>query len=193
MINLVKGQRIELAKAGTVGTDGGINRVIFGLGWDVNTTGGADFDLDASAFLIGADGTCKEQDVVYYNNLEHWSGAVKSSGDNRTGVGDGDDESILVTLAAVPDYIEKISFVVSVYDALVRNQNFGQVRNAYIHAVDDNGNELMRYDLQEDFSIETSVIAGTLYRHNGAWKFAAEGVGLQGDGINAAVDHFNVG
>lgn len=191
-MNLVKGQRVELAKMDAVGTDGGINRVIFGLGWDVNTSGGEAFDLDASAFLISADGTCKEQDVVYYNNLEHWSGAVKSSGDNRTGAGDGDDESVLVTLAAIPDYIEKISFVVSVYEAYARNQNFGQVKNAYIHAVDDNGNELMRYDLQEDFSIETAVIAGTLYKKNGSWKFAAEGIGLQGDGINAAVDHFKV-
>ena len=193
-MNLVKGQRMDIAKAGAFGAaagDGAINRLVFGLGWDVNSSGGADFDIDASVFLIGADGTCKQQDVVYYNEPKHWSGSVESTGDNRSGVGDGDDESILVTLDQVPEYISKISFCVSIYDGNKRGQNFGQVNNAYIHAVDDKGNELMRYDLQEDFSIETALICGTLYRHNGGWKFAADGIGVQ-NSLDGLVAHFNV-
>ena len=165
-----------------------------GLGWDVNQFDtGADFDLDTSAFLAGANGKCPtEKEFIFYGNLEHASGAVKHMGDNLTGEGDGDDEQIEVDLSLVPANIEKIAFTVTIYDAENRHQNFGQVSNAYCRIVDENTNEeLIRFDLGEDFSIETAVVVGELYKHNGEWKFNAIGSGFQG-GLAALCGHYGI-
>lgn len=177
-ISLQKGQKIDLTK-----TNPGLNKILVGLGWDTNKyDGGSDFDLDASAFLLDGSGKATaDTDFVFYGNPRHPSGAVESKGDNRTGEGEGDDEQILVELSKVPANIEKIDFTVTIYDADKRNQNFGQVSNAFIRIVDEaNGSELIRYDLSEDFSIETAIVCGQLYKHNGEWKFNAIGEGYSG-------------
>lgn len=177
-INLSKGQKISLSKEVP-----GLSRIMVGLGWDTNRyDGNADFDLDASAFLVGANGKCTcSGDFVFYNNLEHPSGAVKHMGDNRTGDGEGDDEQIFVDLSKIPANIEKFAVTVTIFDAEKRRQNFGQVSNAYCRMVnDDTGEEIIRYDLGEDFSIETAMVVGELYRHNGEWKFNAIGSGFSG-------------
>ncbi len=188
-INLSKGQKIDLTKGNP-----GLTKIMVGLGWDVNAfDSGADFDLDAAAFMTGANGKCPtEMEFVFYNNLEHQSGSVKHMGDNLTGEGDGDDEQIWIDLAAVPANVDKIAFTVTIHDAAARGQNFGQVSNAFIRIVNDsNGQELIRYDLGEDFSIETAVVVGELYRYNGEWKFNAIGSGFQG-GLAALVRHFGL-
>ncbi len=188
-INLTKGQKVNLSK-----DNPGLKNILVGLGWDVNAfDSGADFDLDASAFLAGANGKCPtDTDFIFYGNLEHQSGAVKHMGDNLTGVGDGDDEQIEVDLSMVPGNIEKIAFTVTIYDAEKRRQNFGQVSNAYIHILDTATNtELLRFDLGEDFSIETAVVVGELYKHNGEWKFNAIGSGFQG-GLAALCAHYGI-
>lgn len=177
-ITLSKGQKISLTKGNP-----GLSKVMVGLGWDVNSfDSGADFDLDASAFLTGMNGKCTaDGDFIFYGNLEHSSGAVKHMGDNRTGEGDGDDEQIFVDLGAVPANIQKIAITVTIYEAAKRHQNFGQVENSYCRIVDDaTGTELVRFDLGEDFSIETAIVVGELYRNNGEWKFNAIGSGYQG-------------
>ena len=177
-VNLKKGQKVSLTKENP-----GLSKVVVGLGWDVNAydTGG-DFDLDASAFLLTDNGkVSRQEDFVFYGNLAHPSGSVVHQGDNLTGVGDGDDEQIKIYLSSVPEGITKISFAATIYDADERRQNFGQVNNAYIRIYDEsNGQEIIRYDLGEDFSIETAVIFGELYKHNGEWKFNAIGSGFQG-------------
>ena len=149
--------------------------------------------MDAAAFLLGADGkVITDAEFVFYGNLKHNSGAVEHMGDNLTGEGDGDDEQIVVDLSLVPANVEKIAFTVTIYDAEVRRQNFGQVSNAYIHIMDEVGNtDLIRYDLGEDFSIETAVVVGELYRHNGEWKFNAIGSGFQG-GLAALCRNYGV-
>ena len=188
-INLTKGQKVSLTKGNP-----GLKKIMVGLGWDVNQFDtGADFDLDTSAFLAGANGKCPtEKEFIFYGNLEHTSGAVKHMGDNLTGEGDGDDEQIEVDLSLVPANIEKIAFTVTIYDAENRHQNFGQVSNAYCRIVDENTNEeLIRFDLGEDFSIETAVVVGELYRHNGEWKFNAIGSGFQG-GLAALCGHYGI-
>lgn len=177
-VNLTKGQKVSLTKGNP-----GLKNVVVGLGWDVNAfDSGADFDLDASAFLLGANGkTAASTDFVFYNNLQHPSGAVTHTGDNLTGEGEGDDESIKVDLSKVPASVEKIAFTATIHEAEARRQTFGQVSNAYIRIYDENTNqELLRYDLGEDFSIETAVVFGELYKHNGEWKFNAIGSGYQG-------------
>lgn len=177
-ISLVKGQKVDLTKGNP-----GLKKIMIGLGWDVNQFDtGADFDLDAAAFLLGANGSCPtEKEFVFYGNLEHSSGSVKHMGDNLTGAGEGDDEQIEIDLSLVPQNIEKIAFTVTIYDAEIRQQNFGQVSNAYIRIVDEVTNtELIRYDLGEDFSIETAVVVGEIYKHGGEWKFNAIGSGFQG-------------
>ena len=187
-INLTKGQKVNLSK-----DNPGLKNIMVGLGWDVNAfDSGADFDLDASAFLAGANGKCPmDKDFIFYGNLEHESGAVKHMGDNLTGEGDGDDEQIEVDLSLVPGNIEKIAFTVTIYEAESRRQNFGQVSNAYIHIMDTATNtELLRFDLGEDFSIETAVV-GELYKHNGEWKFNAIGSGFQG-GLAALCAHYGI-
>ncbi len=188
-INLSKGQKVDLTKGNP-----GLSKLLIGLGWDVNAfDSGAAFDLDASAFLVGGNGKCPtEQEFVFYGNLEHRSGAVKHLGDNRTGEGDGDDEQIQVDLSLVPANVERIAFTVTIYEAEVRHQNFGQVSNAYIHIQDlVTGTDLIRYDLGEDFSIETAIVVGELYRHNGEWKFNAIGSGFQG-GLAALCGHYGI-
>lgn len=184
-INLSKGQKVDLTKG-----NASLKHIMVGLGWDVNAfDSGADFDLDASAFMCGANGKCPtEKEFVFYGNLEHPSGAVKHQGDNLTGEGDGDDEQIFVDLKAIPESVDKIAFTVTIYEAQERRQNFGQVSNAYIRIVDEDTNqELIRYDLGEDFSIETAIVVGELYRHNGEWKFNAIGSGFQGDWLHFVV------
>lgn len=188
-INLSKGQKVDLTKGNP-----GLKHLMVGLGWDVNTfDSGADFDLDAAAFLLNSSGKCPtENEFVFYSNLEHPSGAVKHMGDNLTGEGEGDDEQIQVDLTKIPENVEKIAFTVTIYDADVRRQNFGQVSNAFIRIVDESNNtELIRYDLGEDFSIETAVVVGELYRHNGEWKFNAIGSGFQG-GLAALCGHYGI-
>ena len=188
-INLTKGQKVELTKGNP-----SLKKLLVGLGWDTNQyDSGADFDLDAAAFLLGANGkVITDAEFVFYGNLKHVSGAVAHMGDNLTGEGDGDDEQILVDLSLVPANVEKIAFTVTIYDAEVRRQNFGQVSNAYIRIVDEVGNrEVIRYDLGEDFSIETAVVVGELYKHNGEWKFNAIGSGFQG-GLAALCGYYGI-
>ncbi|MEZ3477233.1 MAG: TerD family protein [Lachnospiraceae bacterium] len=188
-INLSKGQKVDLTKGNP-----GLKRIMVGLGWDVNAfDSGADFDLDAAAFMVEANGKCPtEQEFIYYHNLTHPSEALKHMGDNLTGEGEGDDEQIEVDLDKIPANIEKVAFTVTIYDADTRRQNFGQVSNAFIRIVDETTNtELIRYDLGEDFSIETAVVVGELYRHNGEWKFNAIGSGFQG-GLAALCGHYGI-
>lgn len=177
-VNLTKGQKVSLTKENP-----GLSKVVVGLGWDVNQfdTGG-DFDLDATAFLLTDTGKVSNQkDFVFFGNLSHPSGSVVHQGDNLTGVGDGDDEQIRVNLDLIPENITKIAFAVTIYEAEERRQNFGQVSNAFIRIYDEaTGNELLRYDLGEDFSIETAAIFGELYKHGSEWKFNAIGSGYQG-------------
>ena len=188
-INLVKGQKTDLTKGNP-----NLSKILVGLGWDVKKyDGGYDFDLDASAFLVGANGkVASDADFIFYHNLKHSSGAVEHTGDNLTGAGDGDDEVIRVDLKKLPANVEKVAFTVTIYDADTRRQNFGQVSNAYIRIVDEtSGRELIHYDLGEDFSIETAVVVGELYRHAGEWKFNAIGSGFKG-GLRALCLNFGV-
>ncbi|MDF0725767.1 TerD family protein [Cytobacillus sp. S13-E01] len=186
-ISLSKGQKVDLTK-----TNPGLSKVVVGLGWDTNKyDGGKDFDLDASVFLLDANGKCaSEADFVFYNQLKAGAGSVEHTGDNRTGEGDGDDEKVKVNLGSVPASVEKIAFVITIHDGEARNQNFGQVSNAFVRIVsEDNNEEIIRYDLGEDFSIETAIIVGELYRHNGEWKFSAVGSGYQGGLGRIATDY----
>ncbi|MCJ7856611.1 TerD family protein [Lachnospiraceae bacterium NSJ-143] len=188
-INLQKGQKVSLTKGNP-----GLKKIMIGLGWDVNQfDGGADFDLDAAAFLVGENGKVHtSEDFVFYGNLKHKSGSVEHMGDNLTGEGEGDDEQIEVDLGKVPEDIARIVFTCTIYEADVRRQNFGQVSNAFIRVVDEsNGQELIRYDLGEDFSIETAVVVGEIYRYNGEWKFNAVGSGFQG-GLAALCNNYGV-
>ena len=188
-ITLAKGQKVDLTKSNP-----GLKNIVVGLGWDVNKyDGGFSFDLDTAAFLTGANGkVTSDTDFVFYNNLRHPSGSVTHLGDNLTGAGDGDDEQIKVALDQVPANIEKIAFTVTIHEALQRSQNFGQVSNSYIRVMDEaSGTELIRYDLGEDFSIETAIVVGELYRHNGEWKFNAIGSGYQG-GLSALCNNFGI-
>ncbi|WP_102275466.1 TerD family protein [Cytobacillus massiliigabonensis] len=177
-IQLSKGQRIDLTK-----TNPGLTKAIIGLGWDTNKyQGGHDFDLDASAFLVDANNKCQNDlDFIFYNNLQHPSGAVIHTGDNRTGEGDGDDEQLVVDFTKIPANVHRIGITVTIHDADQRMQNFGQVSNAFVRLVDDaNNQELLRFDLGEDFSIETAVVVCELYRHGNDWKFNAIGSGFSG-------------
>ncbi len=188
-VNLQKGQKVSLTKGNP-----GLSKVVVGLGWDVNAfdTGG-DFDLDAAAFLLTDSGkVCDSRDFVFYGNLTHPSGSVQHQGDNLTGVGDGDDEQIKVDLSAVPANITKIAFTVTIYEAEGRRQNFGQVNNAFVRIYNEaTGEELLRYDLGEDFSIETAAVFGELYKNGGEWKFNAIGSGYQG-GLAALCANYGV-
>lgn len=188
-INLSKGQKVDLTKGNP-----GLKKIMVGLGWDVNAyDSGADFDLDAAAFMAGDNGKCPtEKEFIFYGNLEHPSGALKHMGDNLTGEGEGDDEQIQVDLTKIPDNVTKVAFTVTIYDADGRRQNFGQVSNAFIRIVDEaTGQELIRYDLGEDFSIETAIVVGELYKNNGEWKFNAIGSGFQG-GLAALCAHYGI-
>lgn len=188
-INLTKGQKIDITKG-----NAGLDKIIIGLGWDTNKyDSDADFDLDASCFILEASGKVRsDEDMIFYNNTKGAGGAVEHTGDNLTGEGEGDDEQIKIALSKMPANVERIAFVITIHDAAVRNQNFGQVSNAFVRVVDEAKNEeLVRYDLGEDFSIETALIVGELYRHNGEWKFSAIGSGYQG-GLAAVCKDFGV-
>lgn len=188
-INLSKGQKVDLTKENP-----GLKKIMVGLGWDVNAfDSGGDFDLDAAAFMLGENGMCPtEKEFIFYGNLDHTSEAVKHMGDNLTGEGDGDDEQIQIDLGKIPENISKIAFTVTIYEAEKRKQNFGQVSNSYIRIVDETtGAELIRYDLGEDFSIETAVVVGELYKNNGKWKFNAIGSGFQG-GLAALCGYYGI-
>ena len=188
-INLSKGQKVDLTKG-----NAGLDSILAGLGWVTNKyDGGHEFDLDVSVFMTGDSGKVEtESNFIFYNNPQDAAGSVVYSGDNRTGAGEGDDESVKITLSKVPANVQKISFTVTIHEADARGQNFGQVSNAYIRIVDTAKNEeLLRYDLGEDYSIETAIVVAEIYRHNGEWKFAAVGSGFQG-GLEALCRNFGL-
>ena len=188
-INLYRGQKVDLTKGNP-----GLDSILAGLGWDTNRyDGGHDFDLDVSVFMTNEQGKVgTDTNFVFYNNPKDAAGSVIYSGDNRTGEGEGDDESVNITLSKVPADVAKISFTVTIHEAQARGQNFGQVSNAYIRIVDTAKNEeLLRYDLGEDYSIETAIVVAELYRHGGEWKFAAIGSGFQG-GLEALCRNFGL-
>lgn len=188
-VNLTKGQKIDLTK-----TNAGLKNIIVGLGWDVNKyDGDSDFDLDASAFILSGSGKVRsDEDFIFFNNTKGANGAIEHTGDNLTGEGEGDDEQVKIDLSKMPADIEKVNFAITIHEADVRNQNFGQVSNAFVRIVDEATNEeLVRYDLGEDFSIETALIVGELYKHNSEWKFSAIGAGYQG-GLVAVCKDFGV-
>lgn len=177
-ISLSKGQRIDLTK-----TNPGLKKVLIGLGWDTNKySSGADYDLDASVFMLHEDGRAKGiEDFVFYNNPKTPNGSVVHTGDNRTGEGEGDDEQILVDFSLIPANITRLGITVTIHDAEARAQNFGQVSNAFVRVVDEQDNrEVLRYDLGEEFSVETAVVICELYRHGEDWKFQAIGSGFAG-------------
>lgn len=189
-ISLSKGQGISLTK-----DNPSLNKVRVGLGWDVRQTDGTDFDLDASAFLVGEDGKVYEQPglVTYIESCKTGgNGSVTYGGDNRTGEGEGDDETIDAVLSDIPAAVSKIVFAVTIYEADKRNQNFGGVENSFVRVVNqETGEELCKYDLREDFDIETAMILGELYRHDGGWKFRAIGQGFN-DGLGGLCGMFGV-
>ena len=176
-ISLTKGGNVNLSKEAP-----DLTQMTIGLGWEPRATDGQDFDLDAIAFLLNdANKVRNDQDFIFFNNLKSSDGSVEHTGDNRTGEGDGDDEAIKVNLANVPSDVTKIAVCAIIYEGQARNQNFGQVADAFIRVVNDNGNtEIARYDLSEDSSTETAMIFGEIYRHNGEWKFRAVGQGFSG-------------
>ena len=187
-VSLTKGGNVSLTKAAP-----GLTAVNVGLGWDVRTTTGADFDLDASALMVGADGKIlSDAHFIFFNNLTSPDGSVEHTGDNLTGEGEGDDEAIKVNLVTVPQEVDKIVIAVSIYDAEGRGQSFGQVRNAFIRVVNQADNkELTRYDLSEDASTETAMIFGELYRNGAEWKFRAVGQGYS-TGLSGIARDFGV-
>lgn len=177
VLNLRKGEKVELTKGNP-----NLKKIKVCLGWQTNKyDGGKDFDLDASVFLLNNQDMCtSDEDIVFYKNLRHRSGSVIHSGDDRTGGGKGDNEIITIDLPKVPANIEKLSAVITIYDAEVNRQNFGMVNSAYVRVLDDAGKEILRYNLGEDFSIETAIVTCEIYRYQGEWKFAAVGSGYSG-------------
>ena len=189
VVSLKKGQRTELTK-----TNPSLKKLLIGLGWDTNKyDGGFNFDLDAAAFLLGANGkVTKETDFIFYNNPVHDSESVEHLGDNLTGAGDGDDEQIRIDLSKMPNNIAKVAFTVTIHEAEERSQNFGQVSNAFIRIVDEtSGKEIIRYDLGEDFSSETAIVVAEIYRYKSEWKFNAVGAGFSG-GLAALCNNFGI-
>ena len=188
-VSLQKGQKVSLTKGNP-----GLKKVVVGLGWDVNQfdTGG-DFDLDAAAFLLTDSGkVSRQEDFIYFGNLTHPSGSVQHMGDNLTGAGEGDDEQIRVDLSKVPEHITKIAFTVTIYEPEQRRQNFGQINNAFIRIYNEaTGEEMLRYDLGEDFSIETAAVFGEVYKNGSEWKFNAIGSGYQG-GLKALCTQYGI-
>jgi tellurium resistance protein TerD len=187
-VSLSKGGNVSLTKEAP-----GLTAVTVGLGWDVRTTTGTDFDLDASALLLDTTGkVVSDKHFVFFNNLKSPDGSVEHTGDNLTGEGEGDDEAIKVNLATVPAEVDKIIFPVSIYDAETRQQSFGQVRNAFIRVVNQaGGSEIARYDLTEDASTETAMVFGELYRNGAEWKFRAVGQGYA-SGLRGIAQDFGV-
>lgn len=187
-ISLLKGQNVSLTKQ-----DPGLRQIQIGLGWNLRRTDGAAFDLDASVFLLNdQERVLSDRHFVFYNNLQDPSGAVALSGDNRDGQGEGDDERAHVDLSRLPPEVAKLAFVVTIHDAEARRQNFGQVNSAFIRAVNaSTGQELARYDLTEDASLETAMVFGELYRHGAEWKFKALGQGYAG-GLAAVAQAYGI-
>lgn len=187
-LTLQKGGNLSLSK-----TDPTLTKILIGLGWDPRATDGTEFDLDASAFLLGANGKVRgDADFIFYNQLKSLDGSVEHTGDNRTGAGEGDDEVLKVDLSQVPVDIDKIAFTVTIHDADIRKQNFGQVGGSFIRVVNAiSGSEIVRYDLAEDASTETAMIFAELYRNNGEWKFRAVGSGFAG-GLKALANSYGM-
>jgi len=187
-LSLQKGGNLSLTKEAP-----GLSRILVGLGWDPRATDGAEFDLDASAFLLGSNGKVRsDADFIFYNQLKSADGSIEHTGDNRTGEGEGDDELLKVDLDRVPADIDKIVFTVTIHDADARKQNFGQVSNSFIRIVNEQTNaEIVRYDLAEDASTETAMIFAELYRSNGEWKFRAIGQGFKG-GLKALANNYGL-
>lgn len=188
-VNLTKGGRISLNKEAP-----GLKKILIGLGWDTNASDtGSDFDLDASVFLLDSNAkVANEKDFVFYNNLSTSDGSVVHTGDNRTGEGDGDDESIKVDLSKISSSIKEIAIVVTIHEAAQRKQNFGMVRNAFIRLVNDETNtEIVRYDLEEDYSTETGLLFGRLYFKDNEWKFSAVGTGYK-EGLDGFCKQFGL-
>jgi tellurium resistance protein TerD len=187
-ISLSKGGNVNLSKEAP-----GLNKIVVGLGWDARATDGAAFDLDASAFLVKLDGKVRsDNDFCFYNNKVVADGAVQHAGDNTTGAGEGDDETVKVELSKIPADLDKVVFAVTIHEADTRKQNFGQVNHAYIRVVnEEGGQEIARYDLSEDASIETAMIFGEIYRVGADWKFKAVGQGFAG-GLGPLAASFGV-
>ena len=187
-ISLKKGQKVDLTKGNP-----GLSKLLIGLGWDTNKyDGGTDFDLDASAFLLGANGKVrKDEDFIFYGNLDSSDGSVHHTGDNLTGEGEGDDEQIKVDLTAVPEAYDKLVFVVNIYDCESRKQDFGMIANAFIRICDERtGEEFCRYNLSESYAGMTAMIFGEIYRHNGEWKFNAIGQGTKDTGLQGLAKRY---
>lgn len=187
-VSLVKGGNVSLSNEAP-----GLKNIVIGLGWDARATEGASFDLDACAFLVKEDGKVRnDNDFIFYNQPKSSDGSVEHSGDNIDGVGEGDDEQIKVNLAGISGDVAKIALSVTIHDADSRKQNFGMIQSAFIRVVNAADNEeIVRYDLSEDFSIETAMIFGEVYRHAGGWKFKAVGQGFAG-GLEALAKNFGV-
>ncbi len=187
-VSLSKGENVSLSKEVP-----GLNAIDVGLGWDARVTAGSAFDLDASAFLLYEGGKVRsDTDFIFYNNKVSADGAVVHQGDNLSGTGEGDDEIISITLSQVPADVQKIAFSVTIHEAETRKQTFGQVNHAYVRVVNKvDGQEVTRYDLSEDYSVETAMIFGELYRHGGQWKFKAIGQGFAG-GLGPLAKNFGV-
>lgn len=185
-LSLKKGGNISLSK-----TVPNLKNVLIGLGWDARSSDGEDFDLDASLFMVGENGKVRsDADFIFYNQTSSTCGSVEHTGDNRTGEGDGDDESLIVKLDKVPSVIQRLVIAVTIHDADLRKQSFGQVRDAFVRIVNqDNDAEVTRFDLSEDYSTETAMIFGEVYRHNGEWKFKAVGQGFAGGLYALAKQH----
>lgn len=187
-VSLSKGGNVSLSKEAP-----GLKHVVVGLGWDPRVTDGQEFDLDVSVFLCGEDGKVRsDADFVFYNNKAGGDGSVEHQGDNKTGEGDGDDEQVKIDLSSVPADVKKLAFAVTIHDADTRKQNFGMVSNAFMRVVNGEGDkELARYDLSEDYSVETAMIFGEVYRHGDEWKFKAIGQGF-GGGLQPLASAFGV-
>ncbi len=192
MVNLQKGQKVDLTKG-----NAGLKRLMVGLGWDAAKRTGffsrtQTIDCDAEAILLRAGGKLtNKNDVVFYNHLRHESGCVIHQGDNLTGDGDGDDEQIMVYLQDMPSVYERIAITVTIYQATAKRQHFGMIKNAYIRIVNaDNGQELCRYNLSDNYDGKTAMIFGEIYRHNGEWKFSAIGEGTNDDGVSQVMNRY---
>ncbi|CRY84038.1 MULTISPECIES: TerD family protein [Yersiniaceae] len=187
-VSLIKGGNVSLTKEAPT-----MNIAMAGLGWDARVTDGADFDLDASVFMVGDDGkVISDASFIFFNNKTSTCGSVTHMGDNRTGEGEGDDEQVKIDLTKIPAEVKKLVFAVTIYDAEARKQNFGMVSNSYMRVFNnDNGTEIARFDLSEDASTETAMVFGELYRHNAEWKFKAVGQGFAG-GLSALASQHGV-
>ena len=185
-ISLQKGGNVNLSK-----TDPNLKQVLLGLGWDARSTDGVDFDLDASIFMVTENGKVRsDSDFIFYGQLRSACGSIEHTGDNRTGVGDGDDEALKIKLDQVPAAITRLVVAVTIHEAQARKQNFGMVHDAFIRLVNIETNvEIARFDLSEDYSTETAMVFGEIYRYGGEWKFKAVGQGYAGGLRALAVQH----